>query len=148
MDPYFSSIIYAESFDWISTLIYSVIIIILLVFSAFFSKCETVFSCASKAKLMTLVDENQKGARKALWLSENYDRVLSVILVGNNLVNIAISTLGLRLFLGLFETDASWIDVVNTVVITILVLLLPAVLHCSSEILYQSLIAPSCQRKI
>ena len=100
MDPYFSSIIYAESFDWISTLIYSVIIIILLVFSAFFSKCETVFSCASKAKLMTLVDENQKGARKALWLSENYDRVLSVILVGNNLVNIAISTLGLRLFLG------------------------------------------------
>lgn len=123
MDPYFSSIIYAESFDWISTLIYSVIIIILLVFSAFFSKCETVFSCVSKAKLMTLVDENQKGARKALWLSDNYDRVLSVILVGNNLVNIAISTLGLRLFLGLFESDASWIDVVNTIAITILVLL-------------------------
>ena len=132
MDPYLSSIIYSTSFNWISTLIYSLIIIVLLVFSAFFSKSETVFSCASKAKLMTLVEENKKGARKALFLSENYDEVLSVILVGNNLVNIAISTLGLRLFLGIFASDASWIDIVNTVTITLLVLLFGEVLPKSS----------------
>ncbi|MBP5343314.1 HlyC/CorC family transporter [bacterium] len=122
MDPHLSIILFS-SVNWVNTSIYLSIIIVLLIFSSFFSKCETVFSSVSKAKLMTLVDENKKGARKALWLSENYDEVLSVILVGNNLVNIAISTLGLRLLLGLFLTDASWVDIVNTILITIIVLI-------------------------
>ncbi len=77
---------------------------------------------------MTLIDEEKKGSRKALWLTENFDKVLSVILIGNNLVNIAISTLGLRLFLGLFESDATWIDIVNTLVITLIVLIFGEIL--------------------
>ena len=100
----------------------------LLICSSFFSKSETVFSSVSKAKLMTYIDENKKGARKALWLADNFDKVLSVLLVGNNLVNIAISTLGLRLFLGLFEYDGSYVDVINTVAITIIVLIFGEIL--------------------
>lgn len=104
--------------------IYAVIIVVLMIFSAFFSMSEIVYSSASQAKLMTSIEENKRGARKALWLTEHFERVLSVILIGNNLVNIAMSTLGLRIFLELFSgiTTSSWIDIINTLVITLLVL--------------------------
>ena len=79
---------------------------------------------------MTSIEENRRGARKALWLNEHFDRVLSVILIGNNLVNIAISTLGLRIFLELFKnaSESSWVDVVNTLVITLIVLIFGEIL--------------------
>ena len=115
----------ASNFEYTSTIIYSAIILVLLVISAFFSMMETVYSSVSEAKLKTYIEENRRGARKALWITENYERVLSVILIGNNLVNIAISTLGLRVFLGIFinNQEAGWIDVLNTIVITMLVLI-------------------------
>ena len=125
MDPHICSLM---AISWGRTSIYATIIIVLLVFSSFFSMSETVFSSVSKAKLMTLIDEDKKGARKALWLTENFDKVLSVLLVGNNLVNIAISTLGLRLFLGLFENDGSYVDVINTIAITLIVLIFGEIL--------------------
>ncbi len=125
MDPLICNIL---AINWGITSIYAGIIILLLICSSFFSKSETVFSSVSKAKLMTYIDENKKGARKALWLADNFDKVLSVLLVGNNLVNIAISTLGLRLFLGLFEYDGSYVDVINTVAITIIVLIFGEIL--------------------
>lgn len=89
---------------------------------------ESVYSMVSKAKLMTAIDDNKKGARKALWLVEHYERLLSVILIGNNLVNIAISTLGLRVFLMLFESNSAWVDVLNTGVITLIVLIFGEIL--------------------
>ena len=125
MDPLICSIM---AINWGATSIYAAIIITLLFCSSFFSKSETVFSSVSKAKLMTFIDENKKGARKALWLADNFDKVLSVLLVGNNLVNIAISTLGLRLFLGLFELDGSYVDVINTIAITVVVLIFGEIL--------------------
>ena len=106
-------------------LIYAAIILVLLVLSSFFSMTEIVYSSVSEAKLMTSIDDNKKGARKALWITENFERVLSVILIGNNLVNIGISTLGLRIFLEIFANykEESWVDIVNTVVITVIVLI-------------------------
>ncbi len=110
-------------------IIYSVIILVLLVFSSFFSMCETVYSTVQEAKLRSQIEEGNKSARKALWISEHFDRVLSVILIGNNLVNIAMSTLGLRLFLTIFSyTEASWVDIINTVLITLLVLIFGEIL--------------------
>ena len=125
MDPLIRNFM---AINWGITSIYAGIIILLLFCSSFFSKSETVFSSVSKAKLMTYIDENRKGSRKALWLADNFDKVLSVLLVGNNLVNIAISTLGLRLFLGLFSSDGSYVDVINTVAITIIVLIFGEIL--------------------
>ena len=106
-------------------IIYAAIILVLVIFSAFFSMMETVFSSIQTAKLMTDIEDEKRGSRKALWISENYDRVLSVILIGNNLVNIAISTLGLRMFLEIFVNyqEASWVDIVNTFAITVFVLI-------------------------
>ncbi len=106
-------------------LIYAAIILVLLILSSFFSMTEIVYSSVSEAKLMTSIDDNKKGARKALWITENFERVLSVILIGNNLVNIGISTLGLRIFLEIFSNykEASWVDIVNTVAITVIVLI-------------------------
>lgn len=106
-------------------IIYAAIIIVLVIFSAFFSMMETVFSSIQTAKLMTDIEDEKRGSRKALWISENYDRVLSVILIGNNLVNIAISTLGLRMFLEIFVNyqEATWVDIVNTLAITVFVLI-------------------------
>lgn len=106
-------------------IIYAAIIIVLVIFSAFFSMMETVFSSIQTAKLMTDIEDEKRGSRKALWISENYDRVLSVILIGNNLVNIAISTLGLRMFLEIFvnHQEATWVDIVNTLAITVFVLI-------------------------
>ena len=110
-------------------IIYSVIILVLLVCSSFFSMCETVYSTVQEAKLRSQIEEGNKSARKALWISEHFDRVLSVILIGNNLVNIAMSTLGLRLFLTIFSyTEASWVDIINTVLITLLVLIFGEIL--------------------
>lgn len=125
MDPLIRNFM---AINWGITSIYAGIIILLLFCSSFFSKSETVFSSVSKAKLMTYIDENRKGSRKALWLADNFDKVLSVLLVGNNLVNIAISTLGLRLFLGLFSSDGSYVDIINTVAITIIVLIFGEIL--------------------
>lgn len=117
--------ILAETPSILKISIYAVIILVLLVFSAFFSKSEITFSSVSQAKLMTDIEDNKRGARKALWITENFERVLSVILIGNNLVNIGISTLGLRIFLELFlnNTQSNWIDVLNTFAITLIVLI-------------------------
>lgn len=117
------------SLDYKSIIIYSVIILVLLVFSAFFSMSETVYSTVSQAKLRTKIEEGSKGARKALWLSERFDKLITTILIGNNLVNIAMSTLGLRLFLTIFSfSQASWIDILNTVIITVVVLIFGEIL--------------------
>lgn len=126
MEPHLSII----AINYQPIIIYAVIIVVLLVLSAFFSMSETVYSSVSSAKLMTSIAKNKKGARKALWLSENFDKVLSVILIMNNLVNIAISTLGLRIFLILFENleNSGWVDVINTLVITLFVLIFGEIL--------------------
>ena len=64
-----------------------------LLMSAYFSATETAFSTLSKTKLKTLVEKGNKRAALALRLSENYDRLLSTILIGNNLVNILLSSI-------------------------------------------------------
>ena len=64
-----------------------------LLMSAYFSATETAFSTLSKTKLKTMIEKGNKRASLALKLSENYDRLLSTILIGNNLVNILLSSI-------------------------------------------------------
>ena len=70
-----------------------IIMAVCLLMSAYFSATETAFSTASKTKLKTLVEKDNKRAALALKLSENYDKLISTILIGNNLVNILLSSL-------------------------------------------------------
>ena len=64
--------------------------IILVLLSAFFSMTETVYSTTNTVRLTVLAEEGKKKAQKALWIADHYDRTLTTILVGNNLVNISL----------------------------------------------------------
>ncbi len=100
----------------------------LLLISSFFSMSETVFTSANPIRLKTNIEDGKRGAKKALWIVENYDRTLTTILVGNNLANIALTTASLRFFIGLLQTDGVTADVVSTIVITITVLIFGEIL--------------------
>lgn len=70
-----------------------VIVIILLILSGFFSSAETALTTVNALKLRSLADEGSKSARKVLTVTENPGKLLSTILIGNNIVNIAASSL-------------------------------------------------------
>lgn len=68
-------------------------ITILVLFSAFFSSAETAFTTVNRVRLRAMAEEGSKAARTALKILDNYRKMLSVILIGNNIVNIAASAL-------------------------------------------------------
>ncbi len=74
-------------------LIKIIIMVICLLMSAYFSATETAFSTLSKTKLKTLADKGSKRASHTLAIAEDYDRLISSILIGNNVVNILLSSL-------------------------------------------------------
>ena len=104
---------------------YTTIILIalcaLLVLSAFFSATETAFLSASKAKLKNRAAEGKKSARWALQLLDNYDKLISTILIGNNIVNIVASSLATLFFVELLGSNRG--VSAATVVMTLSVLL-------------------------
>jgi CBS domain containing-hemolysin-like protein len=94
-------------------------LLVLLCFSAFFSASETAFSSLNRIKLKHMAEKNRR-ARLALKLLDIYDRMLSSVLIGNNIVNIASSALATVLFVELFGAKGVSIA---TVVMTLLVLI-------------------------
>ena len=97
-----------------------VVIIILIGLSAFFSATETAFSSLNKVRLKNLAHEDNKRAKLAYKLSENYDELISSILIGNNIVNIASTTLATVLFVNLYKDNGATI---STIVMTLTVLI-------------------------
>ena len=96
------------------------IIALLLLFSAYFSATETAFSSLNKTRLRAMAEKGNSRAALALKLSEQYDQLLSSILVGNNVVNIATSSISTLLFVGMLPKIGA---TVSTIVITIVVLI-------------------------
>ena len=84
--------------DYLGKLIAMVICLIL---SAYFSATETSFSSLNKTRLKVLADDGNKKAERALKLAENYDKLIFTILIGNNIVNIAMASIGTLLFIGI-----------------------------------------------
>ncbi len=94
--------------------------IILVLFSAYFSATETAFSTLNKTRIKTLVEKGNKRAKLTLKLSENYDTLLSAILIGNNIVNIALASIATVLFIKLCgDIGATISTAVTTVVVLI-----------------------------
>ncbi|MDR3167508.1 MAG: hemolysin family protein [Treponema sp.] len=93
---------------------------VLLLFSAFFSASETSFSSLNRIKLKNLASRGNKRADLALKLADNYDKLLSTVLIGNNIVNIASSALATLLFVGFLGNAGV---TVSTLVVTVLVLI-------------------------
>ncbi len=102
-------------------MVYSIIAIVVLVtFSAYFSATETAFTSLNKIRLKNMAGDGDKKAKDVLEISDNYDNLLSTILVGNNLVNIAISSIATVMFLELYPKYGATIA---TAVATVIVLI-------------------------
>jgi len=119
--------------------------VVLLALSAFFSSSETALTTLNKIRMKTRADKGHGGARTALALSKNYDKTITTILVGNNVVNITVSTLGALLFTKLLGPSGA---VVSTVVMSILVLLLGEILPKSYAMSHGDAVAVRLSRPL
>jgi len=88
--------------------------------SAYFSATETAFSSLNKTRLKILSDNGNKRAELALNLADDYDKLISTILIGNNIVNIMVASIGTLLFVGIYGDIGA---TVSTIVVTIAVLI-------------------------
>lgn len=91
---------------------------ICIAFSAYFSASETAFSSLNRARMKAMAEQGDKRAERAL--AEQYDRLLSTLLIGNNIVNIAAASIGTVMFVRYYGDLGATI---STVVITIVVLI-------------------------
>lgn len=96
-------------------------LIVLLMLSAFFSSSETAYSTVNLIRLKNYQDEKVKGAKKAVYIAENFDMTLITLLVGNNIVNIAATTIATIIF-DSFVTNELVSTILNIVVMTLVVL--------------------------
>ena len=97
-----------------------VIIAVCLLFSAYFSATETAFSSANLTRLRMLAEKGNRRAALVCRQLERYDRLLSTILIGNNIVNIAMASLATALFVKSFGDAGATL---STVVVTVVVLI-------------------------
>lgn len=102
---------------------YIVIMAVCLVLSAYFSATETAFSSVNKTRLKALSEKGNKKADSVLALTEQYDKLISTILIGNNIVNIMLSTVGTLFFVELLTGSEDVAATVSTAVITVVVLI-------------------------
>jgi Mg2+/Co2+ transporter CorB len=101
-------------------------IVFLLVLSAFFSGSETALTAASRGKLRNQADRGSGGAEKALQITEDNERLIGSVLLGNNLVNILAASLATALFTKLFgESGVAWATLVMTFLVLIFAEVLP-----------------------
>ena len=83
--------------------VYGIVIAVLILLSGFFSCVETAFSCANTIRLKALRDDGNRRAKTALWVTDNFDKALTAILIGNNVVNLGCSSLATILCLNIFK---------------------------------------------
>lgn len=100
-----------------------VIIVVCVVLSAFFSATETAFSSLNRIRLRNMSNSNNKKVKLVVKLSENFDMLISTILIGNNIVNILAATMGTILFASIFKDNQALGGTVSTIVTTVVILI-------------------------
>ncbi|MDY0064028.1 MAG: hemolysin family protein [Bacilli bacterium] len=108
--------------NFVSYLPLLILLVFLLVASAFFSSAETAFSSVNIIRLRNYVEEKKKGAKKALYIAEKFDLTLTTLLIGNNLVNIAATTIAAYILTRTI-LDPTISSIINTVVMTVIILI-------------------------
>ena len=101
-----------------------IIIILLILLHFFFSGAETSFACCNKFKMQVDADEGSKNSKILLKIIDKYDRALTIILIGNNIVAIAISAISTLLFLSYFQAsgiDDYTVSLISSIVMTFIV---------------------------
>ncbi|MCR4652405.1 MAG: hemolysin family protein [Eubacterium sp.] len=96
------------------------IIVVCVVISAFFSATETAYTSLNRVRIKALAEDGKKKAKLVRNLLENYDKLLSTILIGNNIVNIAATSVATVICVRKFGEDAG--SGISTVIITIVLL--------------------------
>lgn len=102
------------------------LLISLILLSAFFSSAETAYSSLNKIRIKKFAEAGKSGSKKALYISENFDKSLSTILIGNNIVNIAAASIATKIATDLVGGNSA--IVMSTIVMTILVLIFGEIL--------------------
>ncbi len=98
-----------------------VALVVLVAFSAFFSASETAFSSLNQIRLKSRAEDGDSSAARVLAMAEQYDKLLSTILIGNNIVNIAAASIGTILFTQMLGAERG--ATMSTIVLTIIVLI-------------------------
>ena len=97
-----------------------ILIVILIILSGYFSATETAFTSVNRIRMKNLAGDGNKKAEKVLSLSERYDKLLTTILIGNNIVNIWMTAIATAICIWLYGEHGA---LIATVVITIVVLI-------------------------
>lgn len=100
------------------TMIVAIVLLILL--SGFFSATETAFSAANKIRLKSRAENGEQRANQTLALAENYDKLLSTLLIGNNIVNITVTVIATALFTRYFPLYGAVLSTVATTVVVLI----------------------------
>ena len=98
-----------------------VLLIILILLSGYFSATETAFSCMNKARVHSWANAGNKRARLVMSISEKYDKFITNVLIGNNIVNILATTIATIVFAQIWA-DPSTSAIMTTVIMTLAVL--------------------------
>lgn len=104
-----------------------IVLVILLLLIFFFSAAETAFACCNRYKIQVEADNDKRYAKVLLKILENYDRALTTVLIGNNVVAIAMSAIGTTLFIHYFQAsslDEYAISIIASVILTFVVFVL------------------------
>ena len=120
-------------------------IVILLILSAFFSGSETALTAASRGKLRSAADKGSKGADRALIITEDNERLIGSVLLGNNVVNILATSLATAVLTKLFGQNGV---AAATLIMTLLVLIFAEVLPKTLAITYPEAVASRVARPI
>lgn len=100
-----------------------IVLVILIFLSAFFSGTETAFTSFNKTRMKTLAQDGNKRAKAVLEIEDRYEKFLSTMLVGNNIVNITATTISTLVFTHYLNGNASLAATVSTIVMTVVVLI-------------------------
>ncbi len=96
--------------------------VLCIIFSAYFSASESAFARMNKIRMKTRADDGDKKAKNAMYISNNHDKALTAILIGNNIVNIGAASIGTLLMTKwLTDIDADTVTVLTTIVTTVIV---------------------------
>ncbi len=132
--------ILSDTSFWITALA----IVVLLLLSAFFSGSETALTAASRGKLRSAADRGDRGASRALIVTDDSERLIGSVLLGNNVVNILATSLATALLTRLFANGVA----VATLVMTLLVLIFSEVLPKTYAITKPEAVASTVARPI
>ena len=100
------------------------VIILLISLSAFFSSTETAFSSFNKLRIKSLASDNNKKAELVLKIDDKYDQFITTVLIGNNIVNITLTTVATLFFMKLLkQLDENTIATISTAAVTVIVLI-------------------------